>query len=151
MCQHFSHNISVLSHQLLDCISCCLPTPHNCWERAYFEVCKVHKKKKKAPLMLVLYKLHSRSQLPVISLDNLSISQTASWGSLGHVMCFALLQSKINPEDCHWFWSQGHAVFTCDFCFLWEALERKVKNKMLTADTKQCLPSASVSIRAEAL
>lgn len=39
----------------------------------------------------------------------------------------------------------------CDFCFLWDALERKVKNKILTADTKQCLSRANVCTRAEAL
>lgn len=99
--------------------------------------------------MLVLYKLHSSNQLLLSSLDNLSISQTASWHSLGSVMCFALLQSKISPEDCHGSQVKGMACLW--FLWFWEVLERKVKNKMLTADTKQCLPSTNVCTHAEAL
>lgn len=102
---------------------------------------------KNCPLTLALYKLHSRNRLPVPPLHNLSSSQAASWGSFevwNDRLCTTTKPN--NPRGLPWFWSQRHAMFTYSFYFLQEVLEGKVENKMLTADTKQCLPSTNKSL-----
>lgn len=129
---------------LLDCVlSCFLPVPHDCWERVYFEVCKVHKQKK-MPFGARSLQTAQQELAPswTTSVSKLLLAVHFKCGA----MSFAWLQSQIIPGVCHGL--EVNAMCPYNFCFLWEAPEWKAENKMLTANTKQCLPSAKNSLYA---
>lgn len=121
---------------------------HDCWERAYFKVCTVHKQK----LCFDACSSSGRTtqQEPAPSpFPGQPLSFTDCFlRSIWSVEWWAFHHYKAKrSQRLPWLWSQEHAVFTFNFCFLQKVLEGKVKSKTLTADIKQCLLSANTKYK----